>query len=101
MLEAAVEARQPIARGTESASAGAVVVRPLGGGWVAIESPSRRQQLEVRGRAAPEAARLVALAVVDVLRPGVTALAPARTSTPTPTRLAATAARRRSITRGL
>jgi hypothetical protein len=104
MLEAAVEARQPIARGADSASAGAVVVRPLGGGWVAIESPSRRQQLEVQGRAAPEAARLVALAVVDVLRPGVTASpapAAANPSTTTPTGLAATAAPSVEPARGL
>jgi hypothetical protein len=69
LLEAAVEARQPVARGPAAADAPAVVVRSLGAGWVAIEGGARRQQLAVHGRAAPEAARLVALAVLDVLRP--------------------------------
>jgi hypothetical protein len=69
LLEAAVEARQPVARGDQAAAAAAVIVRSLGGGWVVIESQSRRQQLAVHGRPAPEAARLVALAVLDVLRP--------------------------------
>jgi hypothetical protein len=93
LLEAAVEARQPVARGAAAAAAPAVVVRSLGAGWVAIEGSSRRQQLAVHGRAAPEAARLVALAVLDVLRPELSlappaaapAAAVARTAPPVPT----------------
>jgi hypothetical protein len=93
LLEAAVEARQPVARGAEVGAAPAVVVRSLGAGWVVIEGGARRQQLAVHGRAAPEAARLVALAVLDVLRPELSLTPPAaapaatvaRTAPPPPT----------------
>jgi hypothetical protein len=71
LLRDAVSARHPLAEGPASASAPAVIVRPAGVGWVAIETPARQQQLALAGRPAPEAARLVALAVLDVLRPAL------------------------------
>jgi hypothetical protein len=67
-LEGAVAARLPVAR--PGADAQTVRISPdLEGGRVVVTSSRRQQDVPLVGKSAPEAARLVALAVVDVLRP--------------------------------
>jgi hypothetical protein len=67
-LRAAVEARLPLA---EAPAPGVAVVNVTAhdGGPVLVASAGREQQVSVAGRSATEAARLVALAVLDVCRP--------------------------------
>jgi hypothetical protein len=67
-LRAAVEARLPLA-GAPAPGVPVVNVRGHDGGPVMVASAGREQQVAVQGRSATEAARLVALAVLDVCRP--------------------------------
>jgi hypothetical protein len=87
-LRAAVEARLPLA-GEQAPGAALVSVTGDGaGGPVAVASQGRQQQVPVAGKTATEAARLVALAVLDVSRPLPPGPAPAAelaAPAPTPT----------------
>jgi hypothetical protein len=101
-LLAAVEARLPLTRAPDAAATTVRISAGPGAGRVLVAAPFAQLDVLVAGQDAPEAARLVALAIVDVTRapppvPEPVAAVPAPTPvvTPTATVTAAASAPRR------
>ncbi|HXI59494.1 MAG TPA: hypothetical protein VNO55_25680 [Polyangia bacterium] len=95
-LLAAVEARLPLTRAPDATATAVRISAGSGAGRVLVSAPFAQLEVLVGGKDAPEAARLVALAVVDVTRAPppapelVAATPPPATTTPAPATATAT-----------